>query len=95
MFTTALKESNDVIHLKDSFIEFEKPIQEFLVTNQGDPSELSYVDGKFILELDIEIIEFCIDRFNDCINKKDFFPSEICDVDFENDELTLYGMFIE
>ncbi|WP_349407785.1 hypothetical protein [Pseudalkalibacillus sp. SCS-8] len=94
MFMKSLEEGKAGIQISNSFLEDYKPINVFRVTNQGNPSELTYNDGEFILELDTDIIEFCIDRFNDSVSKSDFIPAEICDVDYKDFELTIYGIVI-
>lgn len=93
MFEKSFKEGTGVLRISDSFLEENKPIHVFKVTNQGDPSELTYNNGEFKLELHPDIIEFCIIRFNECETKGDFFPAEICDVDYGDIELSIYGIF--
>ncbi|AZB42173.1 hypothetical protein CEF21_07665 [Bacillus sp. FJAT-42376] len=94
MFKKSLHEGRAFIQISNSFLEDYKPINVFLVTNQGNPSELTYNDGEFILDIDPDIIEFCMDRFNESISKRGFFPAEICDVDYKDTELTIYGIVI-
>ncbi|WP_345243608.1 hypothetical protein [Pontibacillus salipaludis] len=94
MFKKSLEEGKAVIQISNSFLEDYKPINVFIVTNQGNPSELTYNEGELMLELDTDIIEFCIDRFNHSVIERDFFPEEICDVDYKDFELTIYGIFI-
>ncbi|MTH55353.1 hypothetical protein GKZ89_18320 [Bacillus mangrovi] len=94
MFEKSLDKGKAGIQISNSYLEDYKPIHVFIVTNQGDPSELTYNEGEIILELDSDIIEFSIDRFNDSVSNKDFFPAEICDVDYKEFELTIYGIFI-
>lgn len=94
-FQVALNDGEAILNIdKESILEIQEPIKYFKVTNKGKPSEIYYKSEILIIELDKDIIEFCLERFNECIEGNDFFPAEICDVDYKDEELTLYGMFI-
>lgn len=90
----ALELGEIIINLeKGSILEDNKTIDILKVTNAGEPSELYYKDKILTVELDKEIIEFCLERLNKCILGEEFFPAEICDVYYNDNELTLYGIF--
>ncbi|WP_132768774.1 hypothetical protein [Tepidibacillus fermentans] len=94
-FQEALINGHSCIRVHNSSLDSMKKVKEIKITNCGQPSEMYYNSEILTLELDKDIIDFCIVRFNACINHKDFFPAEICDVDYENTELTIYGIYME
>ncbi|MDO7203248.1 hypothetical protein Q5M85_02360 [Paraclostridium bifermentans] len=55
--------------------------------------ELDYSSKTLILKMDSEVLEGQIEGFNDCIEGGDFIPPEICDANYKDTEISIYGIF--
>ena len=99
-FKTALNEAKAVIEIdENSFLEEGKIINELVIISKKWPYDgamfkLDYFSETLILEIDSEVLEGEIRGFNDCIEGGDFIPAEICDADYKDTEISIYGIFI-
>lgn len=95
LFNSAFQIGEGCIQLgSDSFFDGNKSVKDLIINNQGTPAELFYSSKSLIVQLDRDIIEFCIERLKNSFDSKDFFPSEICDLEYMGNEITLYGIFV-
>ena len=59
-------------------------------------STLSFVKNEIaIIELDADEIEYVIERLNKCKTDKQFYPAEVSDVRYKNNNLTIYAIYSE
>ena len=40
-----------------------------------------------------DVVDYCMYNFNNCIEGGEFFPPGICDVDYKDTEISIYGIF--
>jgi hypothetical protein len=99
-FETALNKGKAVIEVdENSFLEEGKVINELVIINKvspidGEIYEFDYNSKTITLKMINFVVDYCIDRFNDCIEGGDFIPAEICDADYEDTEISIYGIFM-
>lgn len=99
-FEIALNKGMAVIKVDESsFLEKGQIINEFEIVSKkwpysGKMFELNYSSKTLILKMDSEVLEGVIKGFHDCIEGGDFIPPEICDADYKDTEISIYGIFM-
>lgn len=98
-FEKALNEGKTTLKVNEnSLLEKGKIINEFKIISKkwpysGAMFELDYSSKTLILKMDSEVLEGQIKGFNDCIEGGDFIPPEICDANYKDTEISIYGIF--
>lgn len=65
------------------------------VVSSDQEDKLINVDNGAILELDKYILEYAVQRLCGCKDGKEFYPAELCELDFKNINYTIYGFLKE
>ncbi|WP_148551024.1 hypothetical protein [Paraclostridium bifermentans] len=98
-FETALNEGKSTITVdENSFLEEGKTINELVIISKtppidGEIYEFDYNSKTVTLKMINCVVDDCMHKFNDCIEGGEYFPDEICDADYKDTEISIYGVF--
>lgn len=96
---TAVNEGKSTITVdENSFLEEGNTINELVIISKtppidGEIYEFDYHSKTITLKMINDVVDYCMYNFNNCIEGGEFFPPEICDVDYKDTEISIYGIF--
>jgi hypothetical protein len=85
---------NDRSILKVTNIEEGKVIDLTFVKNDVT-NNILFSQKELVIEMDIDEIEYAIERFYQSINNKTFFPAEVCEGIHNRKNITVYAKYID
>lgn len=94
VFQVALEGGRGEIDLEEQAVIDNKSIKKLIITCNNEQDKLSFASSSMFLEMEDEVINYNLDRFEQCSVNLNFYPAELCEVSFGRKNVTIYG-FLE